>query len=177
MPCRRTASTIGCGSKAAKPWLIFCKTAHRKCSAPTFTPPPASATAWMLDHATGFVVGETATLGNDISILHGVTLGGSGKESGDRHPKVGDGVMIRRQRLRARQHPHRRILQSGRRQRGGGRCAAAFHRGGRAGQNRGQIGGQTGRRNGSAHLGAAHHSSRGNLLAQNALLHPGRLKR
>ncbi len=33
----------------------------------------------MLDHATGFVVGETATLGNDISILHGVTLGGSGE--------------------------------------------------------------------------------------------------
>ncbi|MBF0804584.1 MULTISPECIES: serine O-acetyltransferase [Neisseria] len=48
----------------------------------------------MLDHATGFVVGETAVLGNNISILHGVTLGGSGKESGDRHPKVGDGVMI-----------------------------------------------------------------------------------
>jgi len=33
-------------------------------------------------------------LGNDISILHGVTLGGSGKEGGDRHPKIGDGVMI-----------------------------------------------------------------------------------
>ncbi|EGV36543.1 serine O-acetyltransferase [Neisseria weaveri] len=48
----------------------------------------------MLDHATGFVAGETAVLGNDISILHGVTLGGSGKESGDRHPKVSDGVMI-----------------------------------------------------------------------------------
>ena len=48
----------------------------------------------MLDHATGFVVGETATLGNDISILHGVTLGGSGKESDDRHPEVGDGVML-----------------------------------------------------------------------------------
>ncbi|STZ76679.1 serine O-acetyltransferase [Bergeriella denitrificans] len=48
----------------------------------------------MLDHATGFVVGETAVLGNNISILHGVTLGGSGKESGDRHPKVSDGVMI-----------------------------------------------------------------------------------
>lgn len=48
----------------------------------------------MLDHATGFVAGETAVLGNNISILHGVTLGGSGKESGDRHPKVGDGVMI-----------------------------------------------------------------------------------
>lgn len=48
----------------------------------------------MLDHATGFVAGETAVLGNNISILHGVTLGGSGKESGDRHPKIGDGVMI-----------------------------------------------------------------------------------
>ena len=39
-------------------------------------------------------MGETAVLGNDISLLHGVTLGGSGKESGDRHPKIGDGVMI-----------------------------------------------------------------------------------
>jgi serine O-acetyltransferase len=48
----------------------------------------------MLDHATGFVAGKTAVLGNNISILHGVTLGGSGKEGGDRHPKIGDGVMI-----------------------------------------------------------------------------------
>ncbi|MDO4434114.1 MAG: serine O-acetyltransferase [Alysiella sp.] len=48
----------------------------------------------MFDHGTGIVIGETAVLGNDISLLHGVTLGGSGKESGDRHPKVGDGVMI-----------------------------------------------------------------------------------
>ncbi len=48
----------------------------------------------MIDHGTGVVIGETAVLGNDISILHGVTLGGSGKESGDRHPKIGDGVMI-----------------------------------------------------------------------------------
>ncbi len=48
----------------------------------------------MFDHGTGIVIGETAVLGNDISLLHGVTLGGSGKESGDRHPKVGNGVMI-----------------------------------------------------------------------------------
>lgn len=48
----------------------------------------------MIDHGTGVVIGETAVLGNDISILHGVTLGGSGKESGDRHPKIGNGVMI-----------------------------------------------------------------------------------
>ena len=48
----------------------------------------------MIDHGTGVVIGETAVLGNDISILHGVILGGSGKEGGDRHPKIGDGVMI-----------------------------------------------------------------------------------
>lgn len=48
----------------------------------------------MFDHGTGIVIGETAVLGNDISLLHGVTLGGSGKECGDRHPKIGDGVMI-----------------------------------------------------------------------------------
>jgi len=48
----------------------------------------------LVDHATNFVVGETARIGNNVSILHGVTLGGTGKETGDRHPKVGDGVMI-----------------------------------------------------------------------------------
>ena len=48
----------------------------------------------MIDHGTGVVIGETAVLGDDISILHGVTLGGSGKEGGDRHPKIGSGVMI-----------------------------------------------------------------------------------
>lgn len=48
----------------------------------------------MLDHATGIVVGETARVGNNCSFLHGVTLGGSGKETGDRHPKIGEGVLI-----------------------------------------------------------------------------------
>jgi serine O-acetyltransferase len=47
-----------------------------------------------LDHATGFVMGETAVVGDDVSILHGVTLGGSGKEIGDRHPKIRNGVML-----------------------------------------------------------------------------------
>ncbi len=47
-----------------------------------------------LDHATGLVVGETAVIGDDVSMLHGVTLGGSGKAAGDRHPKVRRGVMI-----------------------------------------------------------------------------------
>ena len=47
-----------------------------------------------LDHATGLVVGETAVIEDDVSILHGVTLGGTGKEDGDRHPKIRHGVMI-----------------------------------------------------------------------------------
>lgn len=48
----------------------------------------------LLDHATGIVIGETAVVGNNVSILHQVTLGGTGKVEGDRHPKVGDGVLI-----------------------------------------------------------------------------------
>ena len=48
----------------------------------------------LLDHATGVVVGETAVIGNNVSILHNVTLGGTGKVCGDRHPKIGDGVLI-----------------------------------------------------------------------------------
>lgn len=48
----------------------------------------------MLDHATGIVIGETAAIGDMSSLLHSVTLGGSGKETGDRHPKVGRCVMI-----------------------------------------------------------------------------------
>jgi serine O-acetyltransferase len=48
----------------------------------------------MLDHATGLVVGETAVIGDNVSLLHGVSLGGSGCCRGDRHPKIGSGVMI-----------------------------------------------------------------------------------
>jgi serine O-acetyltransferase len=48
----------------------------------------------MLDHATGIVIGETAVIGDNCSLLHGVTLGGTGNERGDRHPKIGCGVMM-----------------------------------------------------------------------------------
>jgi serine O-acetyltransferase len=47
-----------------------------------------------IDHGTGVVIGETAVVADDVSMLHGVTLGGTGKEVGDRHPKVGAGVLI-----------------------------------------------------------------------------------
>ena len=48
----------------------------------------------LLDHATGFVAGETTVIEDDVSILHEVTLGGTGKERGDRHPKIRSGVLI-----------------------------------------------------------------------------------
>jgi len=48
----------------------------------------------MLDHGTGIVIGETAHVGHNCSILHHVTLGGSGKKGVDRHPKIGSGVLL-----------------------------------------------------------------------------------
>ena len=48
----------------------------------------------LLDHATGFVAGETTVIESDVSILHEVTLGGTGKERGNRHPKVRSGVLL-----------------------------------------------------------------------------------
>ena len=51
-------------------------------------------TGIFLDHGTGVVIGETAVIGDDVSMLHGVTLGGTGAERGDRHPKIGKGVLL-----------------------------------------------------------------------------------
>jgi serine O-acetyltransferase len=48
----------------------------------------------MIDHAHSIVIGETAEVGDDVSMLHSVTLGGTGKAGGDRHPKIGTGVLI-----------------------------------------------------------------------------------
>lgn len=48
----------------------------------------------LMDHANGVVIGETAVIEDDVSILHSVTLGGTGKESGDRHPKISRGVLL-----------------------------------------------------------------------------------
>ena len=48
----------------------------------------------MIDHAHSIVIGETASVGDNVSMLHSVTLGGTGKEEEDRHPKIGNGVLI-----------------------------------------------------------------------------------
>ena len=47
-----------------------------------------------IDHGTGIVIGETAVVGDDVSLMQGVTLGGTGAERGDRHPKIGRGVLL-----------------------------------------------------------------------------------
>ncbi|ERI92626.1 serine O-acetyltransferase [Clostridiales bacterium oral taxon 876 str. F0540] len=47
-----------------------------------------------IDHGMGVVIGETAEIGNDVTIYHGVTIGGTGKEKGKRHPTIGDNVVI-----------------------------------------------------------------------------------
>ena len=49
---------------------------------------------FFIDHGTGVVIGETAEIGDDVTIYQGVTLGGTGKDVGKRHPTVGSGVMI-----------------------------------------------------------------------------------
>ena len=48
----------------------------------------------MIDHGTGVVIGETSVVEDNVSIFQGVTLGGTGKEKGDRHPKVREGVLL-----------------------------------------------------------------------------------
>lgn len=49
---------------------------------------------FFIDHAMGVVIGETAIIGNDVIMYHGVTLGGTGKETGKRHPTIGNNVII-----------------------------------------------------------------------------------
>ncbi|GEK89537.1 serine O-acetyltransferase [Alkalibacterium putridalgicola] len=49
---------------------------------------------FFIDHGMGIVIGETAVIGNDVKVFHGVTLGGRGDESGKRHPTIEDGVML-----------------------------------------------------------------------------------
>lgn len=49
---------------------------------------------FFIDHGTGVVIGETAIIGDDVTIYQGVTLGGTGKDTGKRHPTIGNGVMV-----------------------------------------------------------------------------------
>ena len=69
--------------------------ARRRASSPwTFIRTCRIGKGILIDHGTGIVIGETAVIGDNVSILQEVTLGGNGKESGDRHPKIGDNVLL-----------------------------------------------------------------------------------
>ena len=72
----------------------ICRAGRPRCSRPTSTRPRAIGRGIFLDHATGLVVGSTAVIEDNVSMLQDVTLGGTGKERGDRHPKIRQGVLI-----------------------------------------------------------------------------------
>ncbi|GAB2230435.1 hypothetical protein Droror1_Dr00014700 [Drosera rotundifolia] len=81
-------------SKGRKPLALLLQSRVSEVFAVDIHPGARIGRGILLDHATGLVIGETAVIGNNVSILHNVTLGGTGKDCGDRHPKIGDGVLI-----------------------------------------------------------------------------------
>ena len=93
-PSRPTGWRTGCGARAARISPITCRAARRRCSSATSIRPRASAAAFSSITPPGLSCGETAVIDDDVSMLHDVTLGGTGKETGDRHPKIRHGVMI-----------------------------------------------------------------------------------
>ncbi len=92
-PCRPIGSRMPCGKRGARISPCTCKALPHAVSVRH----PSAARIGQgifLDHATGLVVGSTAEIGDNVSMLHSVTLGGTGKEDGDRHPKIRAGVLI-----------------------------------------------------------------------------------
>lgn len=88
----RVAHWLWCGGRDAL--ALFLQSMISSRFAVDIHPAASIGAGVLFDHGTGIVVGETATIGSNVSILQNVTLGGTGKENGDRHPKVRDGVMI-----------------------------------------------------------------------------------
>lgn len=77
-----------------QPLACFLQNRISVCFAVDIHPAASIGCGILFDHATGLVIGETAAIGNDVTMLQSVTLGGTGKETGDRHPKIGDGVLV-----------------------------------------------------------------------------------
>ena len=77
-----------------EPLALFFQNRMSTCFGVDIHPAARMGKGIMLDHATGLVIGETAVVGNNVSILQSVTLGGTGKDEGNRHPKICDGVLI-----------------------------------------------------------------------------------
>lgn len=81
-------------ARGRKPLALFLQSRVSRVLAIDIHPAVPIGRGVFIDHGTGVVIGETAVIGNNVSILHEVTLGGTGKEAGDRHPKIDDGVLI-----------------------------------------------------------------------------------
>lgn len=73
---------------------LYVQSRISECFAIDIHPAAELGTGIMIDHGHGVVIGETAVVADDVSMLHGVTLGGTGKERGDRHPKIRRGVVL-----------------------------------------------------------------------------------
>ncbi len=83
-----------CWNKGRRDFALYLQSRSSQVFQTDINPAAKMGKGIFLDHATGVVIGATATIGDDVSILHGVTLGGTGKECGDRHPKIGSGVLL-----------------------------------------------------------------------------------
>ena len=94
MRWRAIASPTGCGAQGRKAMALFLQSRISQLFAVDIHPAARIGRGIMLDHATGIVIGETAVVEDDVSIMQDVTLGGTGKESGDRHPKIRRGVLL-----------------------------------------------------------------------------------
>ena len=80
--------------RGRRDFALYLQSQSSRIFAVDINPAARIGTGIMLDHGTSIVIGETAVIGDNCSILQGVTLGGTGKETGDRHPKIGDNVLL-----------------------------------------------------------------------------------
>ena len=94
MRSRRTVWLTGSTSRGRRDFALYLQSRSSVVFQTDINPVARIGKGIFLDHATGLVVGETAVIGDNVSILHSVTLGGTGKEGSDRHPKIGNGVLI-----------------------------------------------------------------------------------
>jgi serine O-acetyltransferase len=93
-PCRPTASATGWPRHGRETLAFYLQSRVSELFQVDINPRARLGQGLFLDHGTGIVIGETAVVGDDVSMLHGVTLGGTGAQRGDRHPKVGKGVLL-----------------------------------------------------------------------------------
>ena len=93
-PCRATASPTGCCAEGGAALRMYLQSRISEVFAVDINPAARIGRGICIDHGTGVVVGETAVIEDGVSLLQGVSLGGTGKETGDRHPKIRKGVLI-----------------------------------------------------------------------------------